>query len=249
MGAVTSGGSPGCGVPEMSVVMPVHNEARVLADVVDGLIHHVLDRPLECELVVVDDRSTDGSPSILAAAARGDARITVLRNARRLGHGASVRRGIDESTGRWVLLVDSDGQVDPADFGLLWDRADSNDLVLGVRTGRSDPRHRLVLTRATQGLASLCAGHLVPDPNTPFRLVRRTLLERLAVPEQAFAPAVLVTVGAYRSGARVARVPVRHLARPFGRSSLRPRALTKAAITSAAQTVAYSLRRIEPYER
>lgn len=234
---------------DVSVVMPVHNEAPVLVGVIEGLVGSVLDGPLDCELVIVDDHSTDGSPHLLAVAAQRDTRIRVLRNLNQVGHGASVRRGIDESTGRWLLLIDSDGQLDPADFGLLWDRADTHDLVLGVRRGRNDPTHRIMLTRATQAVASMCAGRLVPDPNTPFRLVRRTLFEQLSVPAKAFAPAVLVTVGAYRSRARVAPIPVTHVGRPFGRSSLRLGALSRAVLTSAAQTLVYSCRRIDRYER
>ena len=232
----------------LTVVMPVYNEAAALGTVLTDITINVLDLVPGSELVVVDDNSSDASPSILADAQSHDPRIRVLTNRANRGHGPSVRRGIDESTGDWILHLDSDGQFDLAEFPRLWDRADGHDLVLGVRSDRQDPLHRIVLTRATRALASILARHRIRDANTPFRLVRRSLFDHLrpAIPADTFAPAIAVVIGAYRSGARVADVEVTHLARPHGRSTLRVGS-SRAAARSAAQTISFSTRRISPY--
>lgn len=234
----------------LTVVMPVYNEAAALQAVLDDIAHHVLDSVVDSELVVVDDNSTDASASLLADARSRDPRIRVFTNVTNRGHGPSVRRGIDESTGDWILHLDSDGQFDLTEFARLWARAADHDLVLGVRIRRHDPVHRIALTRATRLLASILARHRVRDANTPFRLVRRTLFDHLrpAIPASTFAPAVAVVVGAYRAGARVADVEITHLARPHGRSSLRLGRLARAAAKSAAQTISISVRRIPPYD-
>jgi glycosyltransferase involved in cell wall biosynthesis len=210
----------------------------------------VLDAVPNSELVVVDDDSTDLTPQILAEAHARDPRVRVLTNSPNRGHGPSVRRGIDESTGEWILHLDSDGQFDLADFPRLWALTGDHDLVLGVRSERNDPFHRIVLTQATRTLASALARHRIRDANTPFRLVRRSLFDHLrpAIPPDIFAPAIAVVVGAHRSGARVADVEVTHLARPHGRSTLRVGRLVRAAAESAFQTISFATRRLPRYE-
>jgi dolichol-phosphate mannosyltransferase len=233
----------------LSVVMPVYNEASVLSTVLGDIATLVLDAVPDSELVVVDDNSTDRSSQLLAAAHVRDPRVRVLTNAANRGHGPSVRRGIDESTGDWILHLDSDGQFDLADFARLWALVDDHDLVLGVRSERNDPFHRIALTLATRSLASVLARHRIRDANTPFRLVRRSLFDHLrpAIPADTFAPAIAVVVGAYRSGARVTDVEVTHLARPHGRSTLRVGRLVRAAGESAFQTVSFATRRLPRY--
>lgn len=235
--------------PRLTAVMPVHNEAAALGSVLDDVRRHVLD-VVPSELVAVDDQSTDETATILAAAQHDDPRIRVLTNERNRGHGPSVRRAIDASSGDWILHIDSDGQIDLSEFPRLWALIDDHDLVLGVRTRRNDPKHRLVLTRATRLLASAMARHRVVDANTPFKLIRRTLFDHLApaLPPTTFAPSILIVVGAHRCGARVGETAIAHLARPHGRSTLRVGRLARAVAVSTVQTIGFSLRQFEPYE-
>ncbi|MEO6652967.1 MAG: hypothetical protein ABIP17_09955, partial [Ilumatobacteraceae bacterium] len=88
------------------------------------------------------------------------------------------------------------------------------------------------------------------DANTPFKLIRRTLFDHLApmIPATAFAPSILIVIGAYRCGARIADVSITHLERPHGLSTLRLGRLAAAAARSAAQTIVFSIRRIEKFE-
>lgn len=234
----------------LGVVMPVYNEAAVLEEVIDDIIRLVLDVVDDSELLVVDDGSTDGSGAVLAAAAERDPRVRVVTNDPNLGHGPSVRRGMDASTGRWILHVDSDGQLDLTDFSKLWELTDDHDLVLGVREVRGhDPLHRRCLSVATRQIASVLARHRVRDANTPFKLVRRSLMEHLAphIPTTAFAPTVAIVIGAHRSGARVAEVEITHLPRPHGHSTLRPLKLTGAAVRSGVESVRVAVGGVTPY--
>ena len=101
-------------IVRLTVVMPVYNEAATVATVLEDVTSDVLDVVENSELVVIDDRSTDETPAILEAAHESDQRIRVLTNESNRGHGRSVRRGIDESTGEWILHLDSDGQIELA---------------------------------------------------------------------------------------------------------------------------------------
>ena len=233
----------------LSVVMPVYNEGAILADVVRDVQKHVLDEVPGSELIVVDDHSTDDTPGVLAAAAAGDERIVVLRNDVNVGHGPSVRRGIDAARGEWIFHLDSDGQVDVSEFERLWSLRADADLVVGVRVDRHDPRVRLALTTATRWFASALARTSVRDANAPFKLLARPLVEHLApsIPRDAFAPSILLVVGAHRCGATVREVEISHFARPHGRSTLHLGRLLRAVARSGRQTVRFARQPLAPY--
>jgi len=234
----------------LSVVMPVYNEAAGVADVVAEVRRHVLDEVPSSELVLVDDRSTDETREVLASIALDDPRLRLLVNDVNLGHGPTVRRALDASVGEWIFHLDSDGQVDAAEFATLWGLRADHDLVLGVRADRHDPVHRLVLTRATRALVSVLARRRVQDANVPFKLIHRSLYEHLArtIPPTAFAPSILLVLGAYRSGARVAEVEITHFPRQHGRSTLRLGRLGIAAGRSTLQTLRFARRPVPRYE-
>jgi glycosyltransferase involved in cell wall biosynthesis len=235
---------------ELSVVMPAFNEELVIRDVVEDTRRLVLGAVAVSELIVVDDCSSDDTAKIVAEIAEGDPRVTLISNPRNVGHGPSLRRGLDAATGDWLLLLDSDGQLDVADFAGVWARRNVADLVIGRRVQRSDPSHRLVLTWFVRLAASSAARTWIVDSNVPFKLVRRSLYEHLRpiIPENSFAPSLLLAVGAYRARARVEVVPVSHRARPAGASSLHPVRLARAVATATTQTVRLALVSVPPYQ-
>ena len=230
--------------------MPVYNEASVIDDVIADVTKFILDEVPDSELVIVDDRSTDTTPGLLGEHVERDGRIRVLFNASNSGHGRSLRRAIDASSGAWIFHLDSDGQVDVSEFGLLWDRRVDSDLVLGVRVTRHDPVHRLILTRLTRTVISILARRRVIDANVPFKLIKRELYEHLSpsIPPTVFAPSILIVLGAYRSGARVTEVVTTHLARRHGKSTLRFKRLAAAVARTTLETLTFSRRLLPPYE-
>lgn len=233
----------------LSIVVPVFNELAVIDTVLADIRREVLDHVPGSELVIIDDCSTDGTAALLAAASAADVRIRVLTSPRNSGHGASVRRGFDAAQGQWIFQIDSDGQVDLAQFGELWSRREGSDLLMGVRAVRHDPRHRLVLTRVTRVIVSLLARRWLRDANVPFKLIRTDLFRHLEplLPSDAFAPSILLALGAARSGALITEIEIRHLPRPHGQSTLRVWRLARACLRSGLQTLRFSVLRFPPY--
>ena len=121
----------GAGRPLVSVVVPVYNEERTVAQVVDEL----LELNLRLEILLVDDGSTDGSAAELARLAATHSQVTVLSQPRNLGKGAAVRRGIDDSHGDILLIQDADLEYSPSDIPALIDPllTGKADAVFGTR--------------------------------------------------------------------------------------------------------------------
>src|ERR1700680_159477 len=100
---------------KLSVVMPVYNEQRTVREAVS----RVLAVPLEIELICVDDSSTDGSREILTELQASHPQIQVLLQPKNIGKGAALRRGIQNSTGDFIIIQDADLEYDPTDYPAL----------------------------------------------------------------------------------------------------------------------------------
>jgi glycosyltransferase involved in cell wall biosynthesis len=90
-------------VPLVSVLLAVHDDARYLRQALDSVLTQTLE---DLELIVVDDASTDATPSVLGEV--DDPRLTRLRNERQLGLAASLNRGLDRASGKYVARLDAD---------------------------------------------------------------------------------------------------------------------------------------------
>ena len=207
---------------QVSIVVPVYNEAPAIERVISDILA-AADHVLGSEVVIVDDHSTDATTGILDRMAAVDPRIDVIHAAHNRGHGASLLAGIERASRSWLFLIDADGQIDPNDFKAAWAQRADADLVMGTRHGRVEPRHRRALSSFVARVVTRLAGKDLPDPNVPFKLVRRALWEDLRshVPNEAKTPSLLIALGAALRGWRIALVPVDNHPRLSGRSKLR----------------------------
>ncbi|MDI6740045.1 MAG: glycosyltransferase family 2 protein, partial [Candidatus Edwardsbacteria bacterium] len=99
---------------KLSVIMPVYNEQATI----EKIISRVQDVPVEKELVIVDDYSTDGTRDILKNY-EGKPGIKVCYHPHNLGKGAGIRTGIRECTGDIVIIQDADLEYSPEEFPKL----------------------------------------------------------------------------------------------------------------------------------
>lgn len=211
------------GGPELSVVVPVHDEAENVADLV-AEIHAALDGVLEFEAVFVDDASRDETPGRLLELARRFPRLRVLRHRRNAGQSTAIATGVRAARGRLIATLDGDGQNDPVDIPALiarWrteggDSAEQGPLLLaGWRSTRNDTWLRRLSSRIANGVRGRLLGDGTPDTGCGLKLFERETF--LALPYfdhmHRFLPALVV-----RHGGRVISVPVRHRPRLRGRS-------------------------------
>jgi glycosyltransferase involved in cell wall biosynthesis len=98
----------------LSVVIPVFNEARTLAEIV----RRVRSSGVPCEIILVDDCSTDGSRDILESW-RDEADLKILFQEANQGKGAALKRGFEQTSGDVVIIQDADLEYDPAEYRKL----------------------------------------------------------------------------------------------------------------------------------
>lgn len=198
-------GSEGC-----DVVIPVYNEA----DRLEAQLRRwqaTLDRlQVPGAIRVYDDGSEDATPTILKELGEELPRLVAVRQPNR-GHGPTVLRGYLEARSEWVCQADGDGEVDPAAFGQLWVRRGKAPLVLACRKGRLLSSSRRLVSGASRCLlAALGKGVPPRDPNSPFRLWARGLLQELlrGLPSSLLVPNLVLTARGMAQGVPWIEVPV-----------------------------------------
>lgn len=226
----------------LTIVVPVHNEAALVGDVVDEWVRELAGVDVACELVLYDDGSTDATPNILEALAARHPSVIVRRHANR-GHGPTVLRGYRDARGEWVFQADSDGEIDVTAFRTLWDQRSAHDFVVGRRVGRASPWTRRLISAASSLTVRLLFGPGIHDVNCPFRLMRTDRLRELLaeVPDDAFAPNVMLSGLAVARGLRVIELPVRCVQRRRDTGSLGGLKALRMAARSLGQTVNVAL--------
>jgi dolichol-phosphate mannosyltransferase len=206
--------------PEVSVVVPVHNEVDSLAQLV-GEIGAALDGRVDYELIYVDDGSDDGTAEQLRGLAAEFSRLRVVRHRERAGQSAAIATGVRAARATWIATLDGDGQNDPADILPMLARIrDSTEpaglrLIIGQRQRRQDSWVKRTAGRIANTVRSRILGDATPDTGCGLKLFSRDAF--LAVPHfdhmHRFLPALFL-----RNGWQVSSLPVNHRARRYGRS-------------------------------
>ncbi len=200
----------------LSVVIPVYNEAQNLLPLCSDVTEALLGMHGAFEILFVDDGSTDGSGDVLRELARKEETIKLVVLRRNFGQTAAMMAGIDHARGEVIVVMDGDGQNDPADIPALLDKlAEGYDVVSGWRRDRKDGWLRVFLSRMANALISRVSGLHLHDYGCSLKAYRRDAIEsvRLYGEMHRFIP-----IYASWWGARVTEIPVNHRPRLEGRS-------------------------------
>jgi glycosyltransferase involved in cell wall biosynthesis len=201
---------------KISVLLPAYNEAENLGPVIDEIAEVITGLGHPFEIIVIDDGSTDATPSVVAALSERHPYLVGLRMRRNVGKSAALAAGFTEVTGRTVVLMDADGQDDPHELGRLLDAIDDGlDLVTGRRSIRQDrfvKRHTSRLFNKTTAWVSGVDGR---DFNCGFKAMRREVADSLHLYGELHR---YIPVLAHWDGFRVGEVDVEHRTRLHGDS-------------------------------
>ena len=197
----------------VSIVIPASNEAQAIGSVVGELAAAARWR----EIIVIDDGSADATQREAEAAG-----ARVIRHPYNKGNGAAVKTGIRAASGDYVLIIDGDGQHQPADALRLTNRLGEYDLVVGARTSETQAGlARRAGNAALNQFASYLSGRPIPDLTSGFRAARRDgLREFIHLLPNGFSTPTTTTLAFIKAGYSVAFEPVQARGR-MGRSKIR----------------------------
>ena len=172
----------GLDTPVATIVLAVLNEAGNIAPVCAELMP-ALAALGPCEVVFVDDGSTDATAAEIACQQLAYPAIRLLRHDRRCGQSAALRTGVAAARAAWIATMDGDGQNDPADLARLLALAHAGGepapLIAGIRTRRRDKLSRRIAARLANRVRGAILGDACPDSGCGIKAFRRDDFLRL----------------------------------------------------------------------
>ena len=208
--------------PLISIVMPAHNEAETIRDVVTSFFNEVATK-LPSVLVVAEDGSADKTPDILSSLSK-ELPITLLSSRERKGYAKGVRDALKHCKEEWVFFSDSDGQYSPSDFWTLWENRYGQDMIIGRKISRNEGFHRIILSKGFHKIFNNLFNLNFHDADCGFRLIRREVIQSVVdeakILEYSFWAEF--TIRAALKHFNILEVPINHANRENGNSHIYP---------------------------
>jgi len=226
---------------ELALVMPVCNEQACIVAVVQSWLDVLSRLNIDFRFIILNDGSTDGTEEALAVFEH-DRRLHVI-NKQNTGHGPTILLGYRQAVelGEWVFQCDSDDEMKADYFPCLWEKRKEYHALLGKRAEYKQTRSRKFVSICSRIAIRLLYGSGVADVNTPFRLIRSNVLKQFVnqIPDDTFAPNILISGMLARTGARIYEHPVPHEGRRTGKTSLVRLKLWRCALKAFWQTLTW----------
>jgi len=199
----------------LSVIVPVFDERSTVAEIVRRMRR--VDLPVEVEIIMVDDGSTDGTEKILSALE--DSTLAVVRHPVNRGKGAAIRSGLAAARGDLILIQDADLEYDPDDWEkllrpVLKGRAS---VVYGSRLageGAGGSLSNVAANRLLSLATNVLYGTSLSDMGSSLKLFERRVLDGITIESDRFDFEPEITAKILRAGHRIYEVPISHAKRP-----------------------------------
>jgi glycosyltransferase involved in cell wall biosynthesis len=197
--------------PLISIVVPVYNEARTVAAVIQRLI--AIDLPAPREILVVNDGSTDGTREVLDQLAERP-ELRIIHAEKNGGKGSAIRIGFARATGTIVAIQDADLELDPAQIAeLVQPILDGRtQVVYGSRflAGRPDaPWLSIFANQVLTGATNVLFGGELTDMETCYKVMTRDVALSLGLESNRFDIEPEISAKLLRSGHRILELPIR----------------------------------------
>jgi glycosyltransferase involved in cell wall biosynthesis len=203
--------------PELlSILVPVYNEVRTVRAVIDRLL--AIELPVEREILIIDDGSTDGTRDVLAAASAERLPVTVIEAPRNAGKGSAIRLGLRHARGTIVAIQDADLELDPQQLAALVAPIVNGEttVVYGSRFlhGRSGaPMVTTAANRVLTAATNILFRSALTDMETCYKVMRTEVARSLDLTADRFDIEPEITARLLRRGHAIRELPVRFDAR------------------------------------
>ncbi len=200
----------------LSVIVPVFNERTTLTEIVRRM--RAVDLPVDREIIIVDDGSSDGTDKVLSALE--DSTVHVLRHAGNKGKGAAIRTGLGVVRGDLVLIQDADLEYDPEDWPKLLNPVLRGKALVVYGSRFTGERKNMLYwhwvgNRFLSLVTNVLYNTTLSDMETCYKLFDRTVIEGITIRSDRFDFEPEITAKVLRRGYRIYEVPISYNGREF----------------------------------
>ncbi|MCX5713928.1 MAG: glycosyltransferase family 2 protein [Candidatus Omnitrophica bacterium] len=233
-------------LPEISIIIPVYNEAHTIKDVILGIIEVMNRSEMIYELLIIDDGSTDGMRDFvdreiatLIPNEIRQSRVKFVAHEINKGYGAAIKAGILHSLYPTLVIIDGDGTYPFASIPELVGEIDSADMVVGSRSREGLSIYRRSVKCLLNNLANYLTGIKIPDLNSGLRVMKKKIVNRfMPILPDGFSLTTTITLAMLINGYRVKYIPIAYLQRKGG-SKVNPLKDTVYFFQLIIRTIAY----------
>jgi glycosyltransferase involved in cell wall biosynthesis len=206
-------------VKSVAAFFPCYNDEHTIGRMVTTVDETLRALGVDYGITVVDDASADDSLLVLRSLTEQVPALTIVSHPTNRGYGGALQSGLAASRAQWVFYTDGDAQYDPSELATLVRVAsDDVDVVQGYKIRRSDSLKRKVIGRIYHHTVAFLFGLRLRDVDCDFRLIRRSVLDRIQLTHESGVICVELMRKLQDSGARIVQTPVSHHPRLHGRS-------------------------------
>ncbi|MCB0208365.1 MAG: glycosyltransferase family 2 protein [Anaerolineae bacterium] len=204
---------------KLSIIMPCYNERKTIFEIVQQVL--TVELPVERELVIVDDCSTDGTRDYLHSL-KGHCAIKVVFHEVNQGKGAALRTGFQHATGDMVLIQDADLEYDPNEYTkLLKPILDGKaDVVFGSRFAGGES-HRVLYFWHSLGnrfltfLSNMFTNLNLTDMEVCYKVFKKSVIDQISIEEDRFGFEPEVTAKVARLNCAIYEVGISYYGRTY----------------------------------
>ena len=209
---------------KLYIIIPAYNEESNIEEVARQWHDVVKNINDESRLVIIDDGSKDSTLNVLESLKEELSQLEVVTK-ENSGHGATVLYGYNyalENGAEYIFQTDSDGQTLPEEFYPFWEERDNYAAIIGHRNHRKDGFSRVIVTKTLKFVLWCIFGLKITDANTPFRLIKREVLQRYItkIPKDFNLSNVMLTVCLVKYKENIKFVPITFRPRQGGVNSI-----------------------------
>ena len=208
-------------IKELSIIMPVYNEATSIAQVIRQYYEQIILKRPNIKLIIAEDGSQDGTKEILQEL-RKEMVFELISGEGRKGYTKAFKDALASADTEWVFFSDSDGQHDPQDILRMMEESYGVDIVSGCKSPRRDPWHRVFIANVYNLLIRIMFGLNIKDVDSGFKLIRKNVIENILPQVHLMKYCVMseFIIRSYLAGYKIKEVPVTHYSRASGETNI-----------------------------
>lgn len=236
---------------QLNVIIPVYNEDEIIEYVIHDWYEVLEKQGIDFMIHVYDDGSKDRTFKILKQMSEEYLKLVVHKK-QNSGHGPTILQGFRENcNSEWLFQVDSDNEISPKYFKVLWKERGDYDFLVGQRVYRKRDVCRKILSFGARIMIRLLFGGQIQDVNCPYRLMKTDVFKEcfFEIPENTFAPNVCISAYAVTGNLRIFKTIVEFNKRTTGECSLKFNKSIKIALRCCWQTLSYRISKLSQYRK